>query len=359
MIRVTERDPEASYPFPMRTIGWLAAALWLGGVSIAEGQRLIRIGPTYASLALDDAAGTSRSFPAYGGSLAFLTGDDGEAGVTIVHYGNLSTDNRVRRLTLYALDSYYYPVGARGVLAPFAGTTLGLARVAESASLCALLSCADTVSTVSQLALAFGLGVRVNLDDAAAATVMGRFLEVPGSQIQALEAVANASVALGGLRHGNFRGGTVGPALSYLIPISGSLRGRAPFVGAQFQRETRKATTLGLEIDFAPLEITGSCPSTGCDENAILFAPGAQASARAAWGRLYAAAGFLLGGVYSQGPDRGIAEGAHGGIGVDLYAGRVMWGLTSRLLWLQRNSGENVFGVQVGAALSPRISASH
>jgi len=343
----------------MRTIGWLAAALWLGGVSMADGQRLVRVGPIYASLALDDAAGNSRSFSAYGGSLAFLTGDDGEVGVTVEHYGNLSTDNRVRRLTLYALDSYYYPVGARGVLAPFAGTTLGLARVAESASLCALLSCTDTVSTTSQLALAFGLGVRVNLDDAAAATVMGRFLEVPGSQIQALEAVASASVALGGLRRGNFRGGTVGPALSYIIPVSGSLRGRAPFVGAQFQRETKQTTTLGLEIDFAPLRITGSCPSTGCDENAILFAPGAQASGRAAWGRVYAEAGFLLGGVYSQGPDRGIAQGAHGGLGVDLYAGQVMWGLNSRLLWLQRNSGENVFGVQVGASVSPRIGASH
>jgi hypothetical protein len=76
---------------------------------------------------------------------------------------------------------------------------------------------------------------------------------------------------------------------------------------------------------------------------------------RAAWGRLYGEAGFLLGGVYSQGPDRGMAEGAHGGVGVDLYAGRLMWGLDARLLWLQRNSGENVFGVRVGVSLSPSI----
>jgi hypothetical protein len=339
----------------MRTTCWLVAVLFLAALSSAHAQRLLRLGPTYASLALDDAAGTSRSFPAYGGSLAVLTGDDGEVGVTIVHYDNLSTDNRVRRLTLFALDSYYYPVGARGVLAPFAGTTLGLARVAESASLCVLLSCTDTVSTTSQLALAFGLGVRVNLDNTAAATVLGRFLEVPGSQIQALEAVASASVTLGGLRHGDLRGSTVGPTLSYLIPLSGSLRGRAPFVGAQFQRETNKATTLGLDIDFAPLEITGTCPSTGCHENAVLFAPGAQRSVRAAWGRLYGEAGFLLAGVYSQGPDRGMAEGAHGGVGVDLDAGRLTWGLAARLLWLQRNSGENVFGVQVGVSVSPKI----
>jgi len=340
----------------MRTICWLVAALWVAGVSSVHAQRRFRVGPTYSSLGLEDTSGSSHGFSSFGGSLAVLTGDDGEAGLTVSRYHDLSTDNRVRRLTLYALDSYYYPVGARGVIAPFAATTLGLARVAESASLCILLTCRDTVSTSSQLALAFGLGVRVNLGDAGLASIAGRFLEVPGSQIQALEAVANASIAFGAVRKGEFLEGTVGPAASFLIPISGPLRARAPFVGARFRRETRKAGTLGLQIDFAPLKITAGCPSTGCEENAVLFAPGYEASVRPAWGRLYGELGLLLGGVYSQGPDRGIAQGAHGGLGVDLYRGPVMWNLTSRLLWLQRNSGENVFGVQVGVSLSPRIT---
>src|SRR5207248_10587946 len=108
-------------------------------------------------------------------------------------------------------------------------------------------------------------------------------------------------------------------------------------------------------IDLAPLRITAGCPPTGCSENAVLFAPTYEASARPAWGRVYGQVGLLLAGVYSQGPDRGIAQGAHGGVGVDLYGGRVMWNLTSRLLWLQRNSGENVFGVQVGVSVSPRL----
>src|SRR6266513_1632266 len=72
-------------------------------------------------------------------------------------------------------------------------------------------------------------------------------------------------------------------------------------------------------------------------------------------GRVYGQVGLLLAGVYSQGPDRGIAQGAHGGVGIDLYGGRVMWNLNSRLLWLRRNSGENVFGVQLGVSVSPRI----
>jgi len=247
-------------------------------------------------------------------------------------------------------------VGTRAVVAPFSLTTLGLARVTEVDSLCVLsiIACSPTAPT-NQLALAFGLGVRVNVGSAAVATVAGRFLEVPGSQIQALEALANASIAFGAVRKGEFLEGTVGPAASFLVPISGTLRARAPFVGARFRRETKKAGTLGLQIDFAPLKITAGCPPTGCEENAILFAPGYERSVRSAWGRLYGEAGFLLAGVYSQGSDRGIAQGAHGGLGVDLYSGRVMWNLSSRLLWLQRNSGENVFGVQVGVSVSPTL----
>jgi len=339
----------------MRPTCWLIAALWLAGLSSAHAQRRLRIGPTYSSLGLDDASGSSHGFSGFGGTLSFLTGDDGEAGVAVTRYRDLSTDNRVRRLTLYALDSYYYPVGTRGVIAPFAATTLGLARVAESAPLCLLLTCRDTVSSTSQLALAFGLGLRVNVGDAAVATIAGRFLEVPGSEIQALEAVANASVALGAVRKGEFLQGTVGPAASILIPISGELRARAPFVGARFRRETKRAGTLGLQIDFAPLKITAACPPTGCEENAILFAPGYERSVRSAWGRLYGELGFLLGGVYSQGPDRGVAQGAHGGLGADFYGGPLMWNVNGRLLWLQRNSGESVFAVQVGGSVSPRI----
>ena len=356
MIRVTESAPASSYPLRMRTPCWLVAALSIAGVSSAHAQRLLRLGPTYASLALDDQSGSSHSFAAFGGSVALLAGDDAETGATVTHYHDLSTNNSVRRLTLYTLDSYYYPVGARGVVAPFAATTLGLARVGESAPGCGLVPlCTDTVSTSSQFALAFGLGVRVNLDDEAAATLTGRFLEVPGSQIQALELVANASVELGPVRRGELRAGTVGPALSALIPVSGSLRARAPLVGARFQRETKKAGTLGLEVDYAPLEITGSCPPSGCDENAILFAPGYEASVRPAWGRLYAVAGLLLAGVYGQGPDRGIAQGAHGGVGADFVGARLFWNVNGRLLWLQRNSGENVFGVQVGVSVSPKV----
>jgi len=342
----------------MRTTVLLALALSLIGASPASAQRRIRIGLTYSSLGLEDLSGSSHSFSSFGGSAALITGDDGETGITISRYNDLSTDGRVRRLTLYGLNSYYYPVGARGVVAPFAGTTLGLARVTEAKPGCLLL-CGDTVSTTSQLALAFGLGVRVNVGSAAVATLEGRFLQVPGSDIQALEAVANASVALGKLHTGELLAGTLGPVVSAFIPISGPLRGRSPFAGVRFRRDTKKAGSLGLEIDYAPLEVTAGSCTPGCRPNAILFAPGFEASARPAWGRVYGEIGLLLAGFYAQGPDRGIAQGAHGGIGADFYSGRVMWNLNGRLLWLQRNSGENVFGVQVGVSLSPRITGSH
>ena len=338
----------------MRTTLVVAAAISLSGVSSAQAQRPLRIGPTYSSPSLQDLSGATHSFSSLGGSIAFMTGDDGETGVTISRYHDLSTDGRARQLSLYGFDSYYYPVGARGVVAPFAGTALGLARVTEAKPGCLLL-CGDTVSTTSQLAFAFGLGVRVNVGDAAVATVLGRFLQVPGSDIQALEVVANASVTLGKPRRGEFLEGTLGPSVSALIPVSGSLRGRGPFAGVRFRRDTKKSGTVGLEIDYAPLEVTAGSCAPGCRPDAILFAPGYEASVRPAWGRLYAVAGLLLAGVYSQGPDRGIAQGAHGGVGADFVGARLMWNVNGRLLWLQRNSGENVFGVQVGVSLSPSI----
>jgi len=344
----------------MRTICLVAAALTLCGASSAHAQRRVRIGPTYSSISLEDGSGSSHSFSSYGGSVALITGDEGETGLTIARYNDLSTDKGLRRLSLYALDSYYYPVGTRGVVAPFALTALGLARVTEVDSLCflSIIPCNASTSATSELALAFGLGVRVNVGGAAVATLAGRFLEVPGSRIQALEAVLNASVTFGGVRKGEFLDGTVGPAASFLIPISGSLRGRAPFVGARFRRDTKKAGTVAVQIDLAPFRITARCPSTGCNENAVLFAPAYEASVRPAWGRVYGQVGLLLAGVYSQGADRGIAQGAHGGLGADFYSGRMMWNLNARLLWLQRNSGENVFGVQVGASLSPRLGGN-
>src|SRR3989442_10349513 len=93
----------------MRTTILLLAGLSLIGAASARGQRRIRVGPTYSSLSLEDLSGASHSFSSFGGSAALITGDDGETGLTIARYNDLSTDGRVRRLTLFGLDSYYYP----------------------------------------------------------------------------------------------------------------------------------------------------------------------------------------------------------------------------------------------------------
>jgi hypothetical protein len=330
-------------------------ALWLGLADRLHAQRRYRIGPTVSSIGIEDGAGNGHAFTSYGGSIALITGDDGESGLSFAHYADLSTDGRARRLTLYALDSYYYPIGTRGI-APFAATELGLARVTESGSGCLLLlGCEDTLSATSQVALGFGLGVRVNVAHQVAGLLEGRFLQVPGSNIQALEARANVSIAFGPQRTGEFLEGTLGPAVSVFIPVSGALRARSPFAGVRFRRDTKTAGTVGLQIDFAPLKVTASCSPPGCEPNAVLFAPGYEASVRPAWGRIYGVAGLLIAGVYTQGPDRGVAQGLHGGLGADLYSGRLMWNANARLLWLRRNSGENVFGVQLGVNLSPKI----
>jgi hypothetical protein len=334
----------------------LAALAVLGAGALAA-QRPVRIGPAFSSISLQDGNGQSHSYSSFGASLDLITGDDGESGLLVSRYNDLSSTTCARQLTFIGVNSRYYPIGASGI-APFASTELGLARVTE-AQAPLLFSCTGStpVTTSSQLGIAFGLGVRVGTRDAAG-TLEARFLQVPNSFVQGLEVLGGASVAFGRPRQTQLLKGTLGPAVSFLIPISGPLRGRGPLLGVRFRRDTKKSGSVGLQIDYAPLEVTGgSACAPGCQPHAVLFAPGYEASAYVPWGRVYGEIGALLAGFYEEGPDRGIAQGAQAGLGADVYGGAaLMWNLNARLLWLQRNSGENVFAVQVGVGLSPRLN---
>ncbi|HXF96388.1 MAG TPA: hypothetical protein VNI61_09840 [Gemmatimonadales bacterium] len=333
----------------MRPLLLLLAGLAL--VPPAHAQRRFRLGPTASVIALDQ-GGSTESFTSLGGTVALLTGQDAETGITISRYPDLATGACERSLTFFGLDQLYYPVGADG-LAPFASTQLGLARVTDQDV--GLLGVCTAAEPSNELGLGFGLGLRLNLGGEVAGIVEGRFFQVPHSAIQALEGRANLSVAFGRPREGNLLRGTLGPAVGVWIPVSGPLRGRGPLLGVRFRRDTRTSGTAGLQLDYAPLTITEGC-SAECDPYAILFAPDYEASLHPRWGRVYGALGFLLAGFPARGPDRGVARGLHGGLGADVYAGeRVMINLNARLVWFQRNTGENVFGVQVGASLSPKL----
>lgn len=339
----------------MRKLTWIIALVALGG-GVAAAQRPVRIGPAFSTISLQDGNGQSHSYTSLGASLDLITGDDGESGLLVSRYDDLSSTTCARQLTFIGVNSRYYPIGATGI-APFASTELGLARVTE-AQAPLLFSCTGStpVTTSSQLGIAFGLGVRVGTRDAAG-TVEARFVQVPNSFVQGLEVLGGASVAFGRPRQSQLLKGTVGPAVSFWIPISGPLRGHGPLLGVRFRRDTKKAGSVGLQIDYAPLEVTGTCTPPGCTPHAVLFAPGYEASAYPRWGRVYGEIGALLAGFYEEGPDRGIAQGAQAGLGADLYGGAsLMWNLNARLLWLQRGSGENVFAVQVGVGLSPRLN---
>ena len=186
-------------------------------------QRPVRIGPVYASLSLDDGTGSSHRFSAYGGTLALLTADDDETGFTIMRYHDLATSSCPRSLTFFGLDDAYFPVGASGV-APFASTELGLARVLDTDKGLLGLGCSAPVTT-SEIGFGFGLGLRITAGKDASAQVEGRFFQVPNSAIQALEVRANVSLLVGPPRVTQLTNGTFGPAVAYLMPISGPLEG--------------------------------------------------------------------------------------------------------------------------------------
>src|SRR3989442_12850859 len=212
----------------MRTLPLVLVALAVAGSSAA--QRRARIGPTVSSISIENGSGGSNAFNSFGGSLALLSGDDGEFGLGVSRYGDLSNNSCVRQMTFVGLESNYYPVGASGV-APFASTAVGLARVLDQDPTLALLGCSTGAQTTNELGLGFGLGVRVNLGKQAAALIEGRFFQVPNSAIKALEGRANVSVAFGPNAKTQLLNGTIGPAVGVLTPLSGPLEGRGPTVG--------------------------------------------------------------------------------------------------------------------------------
>lgn len=337
----------------MRTLCLSVTLLTFAGGAAAQGR--VRIGPTVSTISIQDNSGTSHSYSSFGGTLALITGDDGEFALAVSRYGDLSSDACIRALTFFGVESNYYPVGPKGI-APFASTAIGLARVTESSPRfgCGLITNTDTTN---QLGLGFGLGVRLNLGNAGAAVLEGRFFQVPNSAIQSLEGRANVSFSFGKPRKTELLNGTLGPAVGLLIPVRGPFEGRAPTFGVRFRRDTKKGT-LGLQIDYAALRVKQACPGN-CEPYAILFAPGYEASLYPAWGRIYGELGVLLAGFPSESSDRGIAQGAQGGLGADIFSGAsLMWNVNARLLWLQRNTGENAFMVQVGVSLSPKLEPS-
>jgi len=337
----------------MRTLTLLVIALACVPPGRVAAQRRARIGPTVSSISIEDGSGSSHSFTSFGASVAFLTGDDGELGIGVSRYGDLSSNSCVRQMTFVGLESNYYPVGPKGI-APYASSALGLARVTDQDV--GFLGICSSAAPTSEIGLGFGLGVRLNLGPQATALVEGRFFQVPNSAIQALEGRANVSIAFGSSRKTELLNGTLGPAVGILTRLGGSLEGRGPTLGVRFRRDTKKAGSIGLQIDYAPLRVS-NCTSN-CEPAAVLFAPGYEPSLRPSWGRLYFDLGFLLAGFPSPGSDRGMAQGAHAGLGADILSGNsIMWNVNSRVLWLQRNTGENVFLLQAGVSISPRVES--
>jgi len=280
-------------------------------------------------------------------------GDDGAAASG---YGALSNNSCVRNMTFFGVESNYYPVGPKGI-APFASTAIGLARVTDQDI--GFLGICTAAQPSSEIGFGFGLGVRLNLGTQAAALVEGRFFQVPNSEIHALEGRASVSLAFGSPRQTQLLAGTLGPAVGFLVPLSGPLEARSPTLGVRFRRDTKKTGSLGLQIDYVPLRVTAGCTS-GCQPYAILFAPAYEPSLHPAWGRLYFDLGFLLAGFPRLGDDRGVAQGAHGGLGADIGHGHFpMWNLNARVLWLQRSTStdRNAFLLQIGASVSPGIES--
>src|SRR2546428_12975327 len=108
----------------------LSFAMALTVTTLAGAQRPVRVGPTVSSLAVQDATGKSQSYASFGASIDLLTGDDGESGLTISRYNDLSNNACTRPLTFLGAEPAHYPTGAKRP-APLRTTHPALADVTE------------------------------------------------------------------------------------------------------------------------------------------------------------------------------------------------------------------------------------
>ncbi|HMJ57548.1 MAG TPA: hypothetical protein VK467_00295, partial [Gemmatimonadales bacterium] len=67
------------------------AAVTLAGHAAAQGRA--RIGPVVSTISIQDGSGTSHSYSSIGGTFALITGDDGELGLTVSRYNDLSSSS--------------------------------------------------------------------------------------------------------------------------------------------------------------------------------------------------------------------------------------------------------------------------
>ena len=325
------------------TIEILMAVLLLAvaGATPLAAQRTFQVGAAVSSLT---PTGANDHHTGATITLGWLGGSTSMTEAYLSRYGDADFNTGIRGVTVYGLDSKYFPVEAAGI-APYLSTGIGLFRYTQPGGL--LTQPSDQWGFVSTM----GLGLGANLTDHLWIGGEGRLRVDNGDR--STEVRLQGSYGLGKLRPMASRPGTIEPFAIGIARLGhGPYTAASPLAGIRFRRDESRHSSIGVDVGLARFD--DDRPGAERVTTWVMM-PSAEHGWATSWGRPFIELGPQMLG-FIGGTDDGMKVGIHVGGGADVYLSpAIESALLTRVTWFQSSDGRHQFGLQLGLAIGPRL----
>lgn len=277
-------------------------------------------------------------------SLGWLATSTSETDAFITRWGDADFGTGTAGITAYGVDSRYYPVEAAGI-APYFTSGVGLFKYRDPGGL--LTPPSDQWGFVSTM----GLGLGANLGRHFWLGGEGRLRVDNGSPSSEYRLLG--SYGFGKMREMHSRPGTIEPFVTGIARLGhGPYQAGTPYAGVRFRRDESRHSSIAVDVGAAGLDHDG----TGQGRvTTWMMQPSGEYGWERAWGRPFLELGPQLIG-FVGGIDDGMKVGLHTGGGADIRLGAsAELALLTRVTWFQSSDGRHQFGLQLGAAIGPRL----
>ncbi|HWA40336.1 MAG TPA: hypothetical protein VG712_01930 [Gemmatimonadales bacterium] len=321
-----------------RRLTYSSVLLLLLAASPLIAQRAFRGGLGVSTLTSRDNDASSTGWTL---SLGYLTSSTSETSAFLTRWGNTGFGTGADGVTTFGLETRYFPVESDGI-APYLSQGVGLFKYTVPGRI--LTQPSEEWGFVS----AMGLGLGATLGDHLWIGGEGRLRVDNG--LRSTELRVQGVYGVGPLRRARSKPGTIEPFVAGIVRLGhGPYTASSPYAGIRFRRDESRHASIAVDAGAAKLTNAGEAVT------AWMVQPSAEYGWSAPWGRPFIEIGPDLIG-FVGGPDDGMRAGLHTGGGVDLRLSEALeLALLSRVTWYQSNDGRHQFGLQLGAAIGPRL----
>jgi hypothetical protein len=302
-------------------------------------QRTFRFGAAVSSLVPD---GGGDKVTGWTAALGYLPNSTSETALLITRYAGTGFGTDESGVTMYGLESRYFPVEVAGV-APYFSTGFSLFSYETDPLL-------GSPTTEWAFSSTMGLGLGASITDRWWLGGEGRLRADNGQR--STEYRLFASYGVGKLREARSKPGTIEPFIAAIARLGhGPYRAESPYLGVRFRREESRRTSAAVDVGVTSF----ADPDGGEAITTWVLQPAAEFGWAGERARPFIAVGpSMLG--FIGGPDDGMRVGLHLGGGSDFYlSDQVELALLSRVTWFQSSVGKHQFGLQLGVAVGPRL----